>query len=520
MQLSFGGTWSILAPEVLISMTQRLLTSRVLASTAMLLAASGLIGLACGSDSHSPGVTEGESPLNPDPSMSDGTGGSSATTSPSETPGGGSGPLNTAGTEGQSPDVPLNPGDDMNAGGSGTTNTPPTTPTQTGLTPNCNPPEGTPPALALELVAGGLNQPLFVTGAPGDDTRLFVVEQGGTVRVIVNGQLQEQPFLDISGNVVTGSERGLLGLAFHPNYAENGLFYVHFSSAQNNGDGVIAEFAVDANNRSVANVDSRRDVLVFANDPQPNHNGGNLVFGADKFLYVGMGDGGGGNDQHGQTGNGQNLQSLLGKMLRIDVNGRDVNNAYSIPPNNLAVQISQNALPEIWAYGLRNPWRFSFDACTQDLYIGDVGQDTIEEVDFLPSTVPAGTNFGWRIMEGPDCRPTDAICPMTDISTLKLPVDSYPRNVGTSITGGYVYRGSAVPGLRGRYIYADYNSARFFTFRMEGDQMLDRQEVTDQINPGGDTVDGIASFGTDNAGEVYVAAFEPQGAVYRIVAAQ
>jgi len=499
-------------------MTQRLLTPRLIASTAVLLAAGGLIGLACGSDSRVPDVVEGDNPLNPDPGAPNGTGGSSATPS-NETPGGGTGPANTAGTEGQSGEVPLNPGDDMNPGDPGEPgdDNPTTDPPVTGLAPNCNPAEGAPPALALELVAGGLNQPLFVTNAPGDDTRLFVAEKGGAVRVIVNGELQEQPFINITPNVTNQGERGLLGLAFHPDYAQNGLFYLHFSSAQNNGDGVIAEFAADANNRSVANIDSRRNVLVFANDPEANHNGGDITFGADKFLYIGMGDGGGGNDNHGATGNGQNLQSLLGKLLRIDVNGRDVSNAYSIPPNNLAAQTSQNALPEIWAYGLRNPWRFSFDPCTQDLYIADVGQTTLEEVDFLPSTAAAGTNFGWRIMEGPNCRPNDAVCPQMNTASLTLPVDSYPRTVGTSITGGYVYRGSAVPGLRGRYIYADYNSARFFTFRMEGGQLADRQEVSDQLRPAG-MFGGIASFGQDNAGEVYVAAFTP-GAIYRIVAA-
>jgi glucose/arabinose dehydrogenase len=497
-------------------MTQRLLTPRLLASTALLLAAGGLIGLACGSDSRSPDVVEGDSPLNPDPGTPNGAGGSSAT--PAETPNGGTGTVNTAGTEGQSPEVPLNPGDGMTPDQPGDGTPPTTEPPPTGLSPNCDAiPEAAPPALALELVADDLDQPLFVASAPGDDTRLFVAEKGGAVRVLVDGVLQEQPFINITPNVTNQGERGLLGLAFHPNYAQNGLFYLHHSSAQNNGDGVIAEFSVDPNNRSVANPDSRRNILVFADDPEANHNGGDITFGADGFLYIGMGDGGGGNDNHGQTGNGQNLQSLLGKLLRIDVNGRDVNNAYSIPPNNLAAQTGQNALPEIWAYGLRNPWRFSFDPCTRDLYIADVGQTTLEEVDFLPSTAVAGTNFGWRIMEGPNCRPNDAVCPQMDISSLTLPVDSYPRNVGTSITGGYVYRGSAVPGLRGRYIYADYNSARFFTFRINDGQLAERREVTDQLSPGGQ-FGGIASFGQDNAGEVYVAAFTP-GAIYRIVAA-
>jgi glucose/arabinose dehydrogenase len=308
-------------------------------------------------------------------------------------------------------------------------------------------------------------------------------------------------------------------MAFHPEYADNGLFYLHFSNSQAGGDGQIAEFAVDPNNRSVANGMSRRDVLAFPDDPEPNHNGGDIRFGADGFLYIGMGDGGGGNDQHGATGNGQNLNTLLGKMLRIDVDSRGVNDAYGIPPNNLAAQTNQQALPEIWAYGLRNPWRFSFDACTQDLYIADVGQNALEEIDFLPASTPAGSNFGWRIMEGPNCRPNDAVCPQTDQSTLVAPVDSYPRDVGTSVTGGYVYRGSNIPGLRGTYIYADYVSEAFFRFRMDGGQMTDRVNITNQMRPaGGGQFGGVASFGQDNAGEVYVTAYQP-GAIYRVAAA-
>jgi glucose/arabinose dehydrogenase len=496
-------------------MTQRFLSPRLLATTALLLGCGGLIGLACGTDERSPGVVEDENPLNPDPGASGGTGGASAT--PDESPVEGD-PVNAGGTEGQLPgNLPIAPGETPTEPGA---ENPPAEPPPTGaLAPNCDPAEGAVPALTLELVADGLNEPIYVTGVPGDDSRLFVLEKGGTVRVLVDGVLQEQPFLDITPNVVNQGERGLLGLAFHPRYAENGLFYLHHSSVQNDSDGVIAEFAVSADNRSVANPASRRDILVFTEDSESNHNGGEITFGADGFLYIGMGDGGGGNDQHGPAGNGQNLNTLLGKLLRIDVDGRDVNGAYGIPPNNLAAQTGQTALPEIWAYGLRNPWRFSFDACTQDLYIGDVGQNTLEEIDFLPSTTLAGTNFGWRIMEGPNCRPNDTVCPQFDLTTLTLPIDSYPRTVGVSVTGGYVYRGANVPGLRGRYIYADYQSARFFSFIVQNGQLSDRQEITAQLQPaGGGDFGGIGSFGQDNAGEVYVAAFEP-GAIYRVAAA-
>jgi glucose/arabinose dehydrogenase len=501
-------------------MTQRRLSACFLASTASLLGTFVLTGFGCGSDERSPSIVD-EGTLQPGAGGSTaGAGGSDAMTAGGSTATAGSGttPVAAAGSEGLAGGLPVAPGEETPTPPGSEEPTPVPEP-GTGLQPNCNPPEGAVPALTLELVANNLDSPLLVASAPGDDTRLFVVEQGGQVRVIVDGVLQETPFIDLDGQVTAGGERGLLGIAFHPSYADNGLFYLHFSSSQINGSGQIAEFSVDPQNRSLANAASRRNVLAFPNDPEPNHNGGDITFGADSFLYIGMGDGGGGNDQHGATGNGQNLQTLLGKLLRIDVNGRDVDGAYSIPPNNLAAQTGQQALPEIWAYGLRNPWRFSFDACTQDLYIGDVGQNTLEEIDFLPATALAGTNFGWRLMEGPNCRPNDAACPQTDQSTLTLPVDSYPRNVGQSVTGGFVYRGSDVPGLRGRYIYADYASARFFSFRIDGGAVADRQEITDQMRPaGGGTIDGIASFGQDNAGEMYVTAYTP-GAIYRVVAA-
>jgi glucose/arabinose dehydrogenase len=503
-------------------MTRRFLSPRFLAVTALLLAGGGLLGLACGSDDDSPAPTTGGSALAPGGGAPSSTGGSGAVAGPAGTGGVGATPVASGGSEGLPTNIPVVPGEEPPPANPGSENPPPVTPpgpAGTGLQPNCSAPEGDVPGLTLELVANNLDSPLFVAAPPGDDTRLFVLQQGGAVRVIVDGVLQDAPFIDISDSVMAGGERGLLGLAFHPQYAENGLFYLHFSDRQANGDGRTAEFSVNPDNRSLAAAASRRDVIAFPNDPETNHNGGNITFGPDGFLYIGMGDGGGANDQHGAAGNAQNLNALLGKLLRIDVNGRDVNNAYSIPPNNLAAQTGQQALPEIWAYGLRNPWRYSFDACTHDLYIGDVGQNTIEEVDFLASTVLAGTNFGWRLMEGPACRPGDTVCPTADTSALTLPVDSYGRTVGQSITGGYVYRGSNIPGLRGRYIYADYQSAAFFSFRMNNGQMTDRQNITAQMRPtGGGQFGGIASFGQDNAGELYVAAYTP-GAIYRVAAA-
>jgi glucose/arabinose dehydrogenase len=426
-------------------------------------------------------------------------------------------------------DTPIDPG--MAGSGSGGADTAPPPP-QT-VTANCTPPEGDVPELALSVVAEGLDDPLYVTGVPGDDTRLFVLEKPGRVRVLVDGVLQETPFLDLTNQIVNGNETGLLGIAFHPAYATNGLFYVHYSSNGSqglppNGDTVIAEFQVDASNRSLANAASRRIVLQI-DQPQANHNGGEITFGPDGMLYFGSGDGGGGGDtpQGDQaqaarpaTGNGQSLNTLLGKLVRIDPLGRDVNGAYSVPADNLAQVTGQQALPEIWAYGLRNPWRFSFDACNGDLYIGDVGQNALEEIDYIAAsdsrTIPAGLNFGWRLMEGPNCFNPATNCPQAGLT---LPVASYARGVGRSVTGGYVYRGSSIPGLRGTYLYADHVTARFFSFRIQDGAAADAREITDQLQPSGGEDSGIASFGTDNAGELYVTAFDP-GAVYRIVAAQ
>lgn len=504
-----------------------LLRPKSFAALSLVLISSGLIAVACGSDkstssdttSLTPGAGEGNPPANS-------SGGSSATPDPANPTPPGNEPGGTPGNEGPVGNIPVQqPGE--------TDPTPPanTPPGEMNPTPpadisaNCAAAEGPVPNLALELVAGGLTEPIYVTQVPGETDRLFVMEKGGNVRTIVNGQVQPTPF--ITQAVQNQGERGLLGLAFHPDFATNGLFYLHFSSAGGAGlpaagTTVIAEYQAPGDH-SVGDPASRRVVLTLA-DAEANHNGGQITFGTDKLLYIGMGDGGGANDQHGANGNGQNQGVMFGKILRIDPTGRTVNNAYSVPPNNLAEATGQQALAEIWQTGLRNPWRFSFDACTGDLYIGDVGQNTLEEIDFLAAgadrTVAAGKNFGWRLMEGPNCRPTDTACNAQSVTQLNLtnPVDSYGRQIGQSVTGGYVYRGTAVPGLRGNYIYADYQSARFFRFRIENGAAVDRVEITDQMRPAGGTVDNIASFGTDNAGEMYVAAFTP-GAVYRVVAA-
>ena len=514
-----------------------LLRSRSFAAVSLVLVGAGLVAIACGSDkASSPGTTgtdmstNGNQPGASDNGTATTPGSTPATPGTPSTPGGTQNPA-TSSNEGQTGDIPVQQNPQGNPGGTNNPGqmNPPANP-GAPVTANCNPPEGAVPNLTLQQVATGLTRPLYVTQAPGDDSRLFVMEKAGTVRVVSDGQLQPTPFVDVSSMLMDdgNSERGLLGMAFHPDFANNGLFYLHFSSNGGQGmgaagDTVVAEFKANADH-SAGDPASRRILLTTAG-LEPNHNGGQLAFGPDKMLYFGLGDGGGANDQHGTAGNGQNLQALNAKILRLDPNGRDVNNAYSIPAGNLAQATQQNALPEIWAYGLRNPWRFSFDACTGDLYIGDVGQNTLEEIDFLAAnadkTIPSGSNFGWRLMEGPNCRPGDTQCTAQTQQQLNLtqPVDSYGRTVGQSVTGGFVYRGSDIPGLRGTYIYADYQSARFFRFRIVNGAIADRTEITDQIKPAGNgQFGGIASFGSDNAGEMYVATFTP-GVVYKVAAA-
>jgi glucose/arabinose dehydrogenase len=369
------------------------------------------------------------------------------------------------------------------------------------------------PALALTPFVDGLTRPVYLAQPRGETERLFVVEKPGTIRIVRGGQLVEVPFLDIQDDVSERDEEmGLLGLAFHPSFAQNHRFFIYYSTLVN-GDrhtSRLVEYTVSSGDADLADPASAR-VLLELGEPEDNHNGGNLQFGSDGFLYVGLGDGGGAGDEHGGNGNGQNLGSLLGKMLRIDVDGSGAgpNQAYAIPAGNLT---GNGALPEIWSYGLRNPWRYSFDACTGDLYIGDVGQNEIEEVDFEPAQ-NGGRNYGWRLMEANACFNPDSGCnPSTQ--NLTLPVASYDHRTGQSITGGYVYRGHAIPNLRGTYLYADYVSARFFALRMQdGAPTLQQTDITNNINPAGAVVD-ITSFGQDEAGELYVLEFG--GAIYRI----
>ena len=351
-------------------------------------------------------------------------------------------------------------------------------------------------ALALKLVAENLSSPIFVTAPFQDTTRLHVVERGGVIKVMRGDTLLNTPFLDISARVLAGGERGLLGLAFHPQYAQNNEFFVYYTNL--NGDSHVSRFWVTAN-RDVADP-SAEDTLLVVAQPFGNHNGGMLAFGPDSMLYVGLGDGGSGGDPQGH---GQNTSTLLGSILRIDV---DAGTPYAIPGDNPFVNDTA-AAPEIWAYGLRNPWRFSFDRATGDLYIGDVGQGAWEEIDFQPISSTAGENYGWNVMEGLHCY-NAASC---DQAGLSLPVLEYPHSEGCSVTGGYVYRGGKIPPLQGRYFYGDYCNGWIRSFRVEGGTAVDPLDHSAELG----TLSQVTSFGEDALGELYVVTLG--GRVFRVV---
>lgn len=343
----------------------------------------------------------------------------------------------------------------------------------------------------LVRVAEGLEFPLFVT-APVGDSRVFVVEKAGRIRILDDGALLSDPFLDISDEVSGGSEQGLLSLAFHPDYADNGRFFVNFTNRA--GDTRVVEYRVSAD-PDRADPTPVRTVLAV---PQPfsNHNGGLVAFGPDGMLYVGMGDGGSGGDPRG---NGQDLSTLLGALLRLDVDGGDL-----VPSDNpFAGQ--PGARGEIWAYGLRNPWRFSFDRQTGDLYIADVGQNQFEEVNAVEGP-GRGANYGWNVTEGNDCFAPPDGC---DTSGLTLPVTVYGHGDGCSVTGGAVYRGSAVPDLQGLYFYSDFCNGFIRSFRFVDGEATDERRWP-ELEPAGER---ISSFGEDAAGELYVTT--ASGNVYR-----
>ncbi|HEU4886735.1 MAG TPA: PQQ-dependent sugar dehydrogenase [Thermoanaerobaculia bacterium] len=350
------------------------------------------------------------------------------------------------------------------------------------------------PSVVLEPIANGLDSPVSITHA-GDD-RLFITLQDGMVVIYDGTQVLPEPFLDIRSLVRSGGERGLLSIAFHPRYAQNGLFYVNYTNLQ--GHTVVARYSVLPQNPDRANPNSAL-ILLTINQPFPNHNGGQLQFGPDGYLYIGMGDGGSGGDPANRA---QNLLNLLGKMLRIDV---DSASPYAIPPSNPYANLD-NARGEIWASGLRNPWRFSFDRATGDLWIADVGQGTWEEIDFQPATSIGGENYGWRLMEGTHCFEPPSGC---NPGNLVLPVIEYDHDFGCSVTGGYVYRGTRSPRLIGQYIYGDYCSGIIW-----GGTRNANGTVTSRVLI--DATFNISTFGEDAAGEVYVGGYS-NGVLYRLV---
>jgi uncharacterized protein (TIGR03437 family) len=314
---------------------------------------------------------------------------------------------------------------------------------------------------------------------------MFVVEQSGRIRIVKNGSAVAQPFLDMRARVSCCGERGLLGLAFSPRFAENGSFYVNYTDPT--GNTVVSRLRVSAGNPDMADASSEQAVLRVA-QPFSNHNGGNLMFGPDGFLYIGLGDGGSGGDPQN---NGQRNDTLLGKMLRLDVESGSA--TYVVPPSNPFVSNS-GTRPEIWASGLRNPWKYTFDRETGDLWIADVGQNRAEEVNVQAASSRGGENYGWRRMEGLQCYPSGSSC---DRSGLTLPVVEYARSEGVSVTGGYVYRGSRYPALRGFYLYADFGSGNIWALQRAGDAWDNRRLLASGRN--------ISTFGQDPGGELYVA---------------
>jgi glucose/arabinose dehydrogenase len=356
--------------------------------------------------------------------------------------------------------------------------------------------------IRLEKVVSGLKNPTGITSARDGTGRLFVNEQAGRIRVVeADETLRQEPFVDLSDRVESGGERGLLGLAFHPAFATNGRLFVHYSRA---GDGatVISELAASADHQTASPASER--IIFTLKQPFANHNGGQLAFGPDGFLYIGLGDGGSANDPFG---NGQNRGVLLGKILRIDVDGAPApDKAYAIPETNpyAAGGTSPGAgLPEIWAYGLRNPWRFSFDRATGDLYIGDVGQNAWEEVDRQTADSAGGENYGWDLFEGTHCSSNCASI------TAVGPVAEYGHDAGCSVTGGYVYRGVRQPSLVGTYLFSDYCSGAVWTLGPPGSGVTPRSLAATNLQ--------VSSFGEGEDGEIFLVDLLG-GGLYRVVA--
>ena len=351
--------------------------------------------------------------------------------------------------------------------------------------------------IELKPVAPGFRKPTYLTNAKDGSGRIFVVEKKGQIKVIKDGKVLAEPFIDIVSQVGSkGSEQGLFSVSFHPNYQESGRFFVNYTNLD--GDTIVSEYKV-SNNPDKADQNSERIILKIE-QPAPNHNGGQLKFGPDGYLYIGMGDGGGAGDPRE---NAQNKRVLLGKMLRLDVDGEK---PYGIPKNNPFVE-KKEVRPEIWAYGLRNPWRFSFDPITGDMYIADVGQKDWEEIHFQSGKSIGGENYGWDLFEGfHEFEPEEGY----DTNNVTMPVAEYGHNQGCSVTGGYVYRGKRYPTISGTYFFADFCSGRIWGLRKNPKGTWEMTEFL--VSPL-----MVSSFGQDEDGEIYVLDFK-KGAVYHLSA--
>ena len=349
--------------------------------------------------------------------------------------------------------------------------------------------------IRTEQVISGLNSPLAITNAADGTGRLFITEQGGAIRILVNGALLPDPFLDISGRISCCGERGLLGIAFPPDYKNKRYFYVNYTNS--GGNTVISRFHVPLQSLNTADPNSEEIILTIA-QPFSNHNGGHLAFGPDGYLYIGTGDGGSGGDP---LNNAQSTGTLLGKMLRIDVESGS--SPYAIPPDNPYVG-NASYRQEIWAVGLRNPWRYSFDQVEGHLFIADVVQNDYEEINFQSSQSSGGENYGWNIMEGTHCY-NATTC---NRSGLVIPVAEYDHDLGCSVTGGMVYRGAAYPELIGIYFFGDFCSGHIWGLKRSGDRWTDIQRI--------DTAFMISSFGKDEQGTVYLADYKT-GSIHRII---
>lgn len=361
------------------------------------------------------------------------------------------------------------------------------------------PPPPVNPDYEAVRVFTGISSPVDLQVPPGDTARVFIVEQSGAIRIARNGALLSRPFLDVSSLVSGGSEQGLLGLAFHPQYATNGRFYIHYTNT--GGDTRLVGYQASSDPDSA---DPAETVILSVVQPFSNHNGGQIAFGPDGYLYIALGDGGSGGDPQG---NGQSLTTLLGKILRLDVDG---GSPYAIPPTNPFAG-RNDARPEIWSYGLRNPWRFAFDSSGGTMWIGDVGQNQWEEIDVEPAG-SGGRNYGWNRMEGAHCYPPGSGC---DTTGLVRPLLEYDHGSGCSVTGGVVYRGADLPELGGSYFYGDFCTGLIRSARLGPGGTVESRDWTGVLRrTTGGPMTQLSAFGLDGRGELYLLLHD--GEVYRL----